>query len=85
MTPRNDFGQERPTEEEALGGLAELVGRPVAEGIWELAVGAVGLQRPVDDPVELRLVVDELITLGDLMRVAGRSTKVRVTSYQALA
>jgi hypothetical protein len=85
MTPRNEFGQERPTEEEALEGLAELVGRPVAEYVWDLAVGALGFRRPVDDPAELRRVVDELMTLGDLMRVAGRSTKVRVTAYEALS
>jgi hypothetical protein len=85
MTPRNEYGQERPTENEALEGLAELVGRPVAESIWDIAVDALGFRRPVDDPVELRQVVDELMTLGDLMRVAGRSTKVRVTTYEALS
>ena len=85
MTPRIEFGLPRPTEDEAVGGLSELVGRAAAEAIWDLAVGALGLQRPVDDPAELRRVGEELMTVGDLMRVAGRSTKVRVATYEALS
>jgi hypothetical protein len=83
--PRNEYGQECPTEQEALDALAELVGHRIAEGIWDLSARELGLRRPLGDPADLRRVSEHLMTVGDLLRVAGRSTKVRVITYEALS
>ena len=84
MTP-NEYGQDRPTEEEALTALAELVGRGMAEGLWELAAAELDLQRPLESPADLRRMAEHMMNIGDLMRVAGRSSKVRVITYEALS
>lgn len=85
MTPSNDYGQESPTEREAVEALGELVGHRIAEGIWDLSARELGLRRPLSDPADLRRVAEHLMTIGDLLRVAGRSTKVRVITYEALS
>ncbi|GIM94103.1 hypothetical protein [Paractinoplanes toevensis] len=85
MTPTNDYGQERPTEEDALEALAELIGHRLAEGIWDLSACELGLRRPLTEPHDLRRVAEHLMTVGDLLRVAGRSTKVRVITFEALS
>jgi hypothetical protein len=85
MAANNAYGQEQPTEQEAVNALAELVGHSMAEGIWELSVRELNLRRPLTDPADLRLVADNLMLVGDLLRVAGRSTKVRVITYEALS
>ncbi|GIF18391.1 hypothetical protein BJ973_008649 [Actinoplanes tereljensis] len=85
MTPKNEYGQECPTEGDALEALAELVGHRLAEGIWDLSARELGLRRPLTEPNDLRRVAEHLMTVGDLLRVAGRSTKVRVITYEALS
>jgi len=85
MTPSNEYGQERPTENEAIDALAELVGRRIAEGIWDLSARELGLRRPLDSAADLRKMAEHMMTVGDMMRVAGRSTKVRVITYEALS
>jgi hypothetical protein len=85
MTPSNQYGQERPTEDEALRALAELIGPRVAEGIWELSARDLGLSRPLENPADLRRMAEHMMGMGDMMRVAGRSTKVRVITYEALS
>ena len=84
MTP-NEYAQERPTEEEALSALAELVGRSAAEGLWDLSARELNLRRPLESPADLRRMAEHMMNIGDLMRVAGRSTKVRVITYEALS
>jgi hypothetical protein len=85
MTPSTEYGQDCPTEAEAVDALAELVGHRIAEGIWDLSARELGLRRPVAEPADLRRVAEHLMTIGDLLRVAGRSTKVRVITYEALS
>ncbi|GAA0551323.1 hypothetical protein GCM10010172_37000 [Paractinoplanes ferrugineus] len=85
MASSNGYGQECPTERESVDALAELVGHRVAEGIWDLSARELGLRRPVSEPADLRRVAEHLMTVGDLLRVAGRSTKVRVITYEALS
>jgi hypothetical protein len=84
MTP-NDFAHERPTEEEALSALSELVGPSAAEGLWELSARQLNLSRPLQSSADLRRMAEHMMNIGDLMRVAGRSTKVRVITYEALS
>ena len=84
MNP-HEYAQERPTEEEALNALAELIGRSAAEGIWDLSVRELHLRRPLESPADLRRMAEHMMNIGDLMRVAGRSTKVRVITYEALS
>ena len=83
--PSNEYGHERPTEDEALAALAELIGRRMAEGIWDISCRELDLSRPLESPADLRRLSEHLMTVGDLMRVAGRSTKVRVVTYEALS
>ncbi|GAA2621929.1 hypothetical protein [Paractinoplanes durhamensis] len=85
MAPGNEYGQDCPTEGEAVSALADLLGHPLAEGIWDLAARELNLRRPLSDPADLRRVAEHLMTVGDLLRVAGRSTKVRVITYEALS
>jgi hypothetical protein len=84
MTPSNEYGAELPTEDEAVDALAELLGPQTAEGIWDLSCRDLGLSRPLESPEDLRRIAEHLMTVGDLMRVAGRSTKVRVVTYETL-
>ena len=81
----NKHGQARPTEHDAVAALAELVGPEMAAGLWELSVRALRLQRPVDSVTDLRVVAEHLITTGELVRVAGRSLKVRAITFNALS
>jgi hypothetical protein len=85
MTPSTEHGQEPPTEDEAVRALAELVGSRVAEDIWDLAARDLGLRRPLESTADLRKMAERMMTIGDMMRVAGRSTKVRVITYEALS
>lgn len=85
MTPTHDFGHDVPTEDESLSALAELIGRPMAEGIWDLAARELNLRRPLASTADLRRMADQIMQTGDLLRVAGRSTKVRVITYEALS
>ena len=84
MTP-NNHGQQCPTETEALRALAELVGPRIAEGIWDLSARELGLTRPLEEAADLRRMAEHMMTVGEMMRVAGRSTKVRVITYEALS
>ncbi|GAA4591518.1 hypothetical protein BJY16_000299 [Actinoplanes octamycinicus] len=85
MARMEDYGQDRPTEQDAVKAFAELLGPKVAEGLWGLAVLSLGLQRPVSDPADLRRVAEHMMEVGELSRVAGRSLKVRLITYEALA
>lgn len=84
MTSTNPYGAELPTENDALDALAELVGPLTAEGMWDLYCRDLGLRRPLTSPEELRRIAEHMMTVGDLVRVAGRSTKIRVITYEAL-
>ena len=75
---------DRPTEKAALAALTELLGPRPAEDLWNLAVRAVGLRRPVDETDDLRRVADYLMEIANLARIAGRSLKVRIITCQAL-
>ena len=83
--PTNSHGQERPTERDAVNALAELVGPDTAAGMWDLSVRALGLHRPVEQIADLRRVAEHMMSTGDLVRVAGRSLKVRAITYDALS
>ncbi|WP_430783793.1 hypothetical protein [Actinoplanes sp. G11-F43] len=85
MARAEDHGQDRPTEKDAVKALADLVGAQMAEGLWNLSVQALGLHRPVETPAELRRVAEHVMEIGELSRVAGRSLKVRIITYEALA
>ncbi|MFI1989197.1 hypothetical protein [Actinoplanes sp. NPDC020271] len=80
-----DYGHEAPTEKDAIKAFADLVGPRTAEGLWGLAVQSLGLQRPVTTPADLRRVAEHVMEVGELSRVAGRSLKVRLITYEALA
>ncbi|MFC7527189.1 hypothetical protein [Actinoplanes sp. GCM10030250] len=85
MARLEDHGHDVPTEQDAVKALADLIGPKMAEGLWTLSVQALGLHRPVDTPSELRRVAEHVMEVGELSRVAGRSLKVRIITYEALA
>jgi hypothetical protein len=85
MARGEDYGQDQPTEQDAVKALADLVGPQMADGLWNLSVQAVGLRRPVRSPADLRKVAEHVMEIGELSRVAGRSLKVRIITYEALA
>lgn len=80
-----DYGHQPPTEVAAIGALAELVGGHTAEGLWDLSARALALYRPVTELADLRRMAEHLMNVGDLMRVAGRSLKIQVTTHEALS
>ena len=79
-----DFAMEPPTESGAVQDLAELIGADTAAGLWDLLVRAAGLQRPVRS-ADLRLIAEQMMDTGELVRVAGRSLKVRAITFDALS
>ncbi|BCJ42285.1 hypothetical protein GCM10010168_87160 [Actinoplanes ianthinogenes] len=85
MPRMEDYGHERPTEHDAVKAFADLLGPKMAEGLWGLAVQSLGLQRPVTNPADMRRVAEHVMEIGELSRVAGRSLKVRLITYEALA
>ncbi|BBH64213.1 hypothetical protein ACTI_08980 [Actinoplanes sp. OR16] len=85
MARIENYGHDQPTERDAVKALADLVGPQMAEGLWGLAVQALGLHRPVTSPADLRRVAEHVMEVGELSRVAGRSLKVRIITYEALA
>lgn len=85
MARIDDYGQQPPTEADAVAALAELVGPETADGMWNLSVRALGLQRPVAQITDLRRVADQMMSTGELVRVAGRSLKVRAITFDALS
>ncbi|GLY04718.1 MULTISPECIES: hypothetical protein [Actinoplanes] len=85
MARHDDIGHDVPTEQDAVEALADLIGAEMAEGLWGLAVQALGMQRPVSSPTDLRRVAEHVMEVGELSRVAGRSLKVRIITYEALA
>lgn len=85
MARIENYGHHQPTEQDAVKALADLVGSQMAEGLWNLSVQALGLQRPVTASGELRQVAEHVMEVGELSRVAGRSLKVRIITYEALA
>jgi hypothetical protein len=85
MARIENYGHDQPTEKDAVKALADLVGPQMAEGLWGLSVQALGLQRPVTSSGELRRVAEHVMEVGELSRVAGRSLKVRIITYEALA
>ncbi|MEU4687992.1 hypothetical protein [Actinoplanes sp. NPDC023714] len=85
MARIENYGHDQPTEQDAVRALADLVGPQMAEGLWGLAVQALGMSRPVTTPADLRRVAEHVMEVGELSRVAGRSLKVRIITYEALA
>ena len=85
MARIENYGHDQPTEKDAVKALADLVGPQMADGLWSLSVQALGLRRPVSEPGELRRVAEHVMEVGELSRVAGRSLKVRIITYEALA
>ncbi|MEU8243274.1 hypothetical protein AB0C07_33880 [Actinoplanes missouriensis] len=85
MARIENYGHDMPTEQDAVKALADLIGPQMAEGLWTLAVQALGMRRPVSSPAELRRVAEHVMEVGELSRVAGRSLKVRIITYEALA
>ncbi|WP_328461233.1 hypothetical protein OHA21_31970 [Actinoplanes sp. NBC_00393] len=85
MARIENYGPDIPTEQDAVKALADLIGPQMAEGLWSLAVQAQGLRRPVTAPSDLRRVAEHIMEVGELSRVAGRSLKVRIITYEALA
>jgi hypothetical protein len=85
MARIENYGHDQPTEKDAVKALADLVGPQMAEGLWGLSVQALGLQRPVTSSGQLRQVAEHVMEVGELSRVAGRSLKVRIITYEALA
>ena len=81
----DEYGHELPSEGDALEGLAELVGRETADGLWDLATRALGIARPVRSAADLRRLAEHLMNLGELTRVSARSLKVRTITYDALS
>jgi phosphate uptake regulator len=85
MPGTNSHGQQKPTESDAVQALAELVGVETADGVWALSVRALGLRRPVESVADLRRVAEQMMTIGELSRIAGRSLKVRSITFDALS
>jgi hypothetical protein len=85
MARIDDYGHDLPTEADAVRALADLIGPQMAEGLWSLAAQALGMDRPVTEPTDLRRVAEHVMEVGELSRVAGRSLKVRIITYEALA
>ncbi|MEV6298807.1 hypothetical protein AB0M02_05300 [Actinoplanes sp. NPDC051861] len=85
MARSDEYGHDVPTEQDAVKALADLIGPQLAEGLWTLAVQALGMRRPVTTPADLRRVAEHIMEVGELSRVAGRSLKVRIITYEALA
>jgi hypothetical protein len=85
MAGAENYGHDRPTERDAVEALADLVGPQMAEGLWSLSVQALGLRRPISTSADLRKVAEHVMEIGELSRVAGRSLKVRIITYDALA
>ncbi|HWS31743.1 MAG TPA: hypothetical protein VN408_03260 [Actinoplanes sp.] len=79
-----EYGPDRPTEQDAVQALADLVGPQMADGLWNLSVQALGLHRPVEGPADLKRVAEHVMEIGELARVAGRSLKVRIITHEAL-
>jgi hypothetical protein len=85
MARTENHGQDQPTEQDAVKALADLIGPQMAEGLWILSVQALGLRQPITSSAELRRVAEHVMEVGELSRVAGRSLKVRIITYEALA
>jgi phosphate uptake regulator len=85
MPTTRDYGYQLPTEDAALDALTQLIGREMAEGLWDLSSRVLGISRPVRSAADLRRMAEHLMTAGDLTRVGARSLKVRVVTYEALA
>ncbi|HEX9999628.1 MAG TPA: hypothetical protein VGB74_04180 [Actinoplanes sp.] len=79
------YDQQPPTERDVLDSLADLLGWPTADGIWDLSSRDLGLRRPVEDSADLIRMVDHLMNVGDMIRVAGRSAKVRLVANEGLS
>jgi methyl-accepting chemotaxis protein len=85
MARIENYGHDQPTEQDAVKALADLVGPQMAEGLWSLSVQVLGLRRPISTSAELRRVAEHVMEVGELSRVAGRSLKIRIITYEALA
>ncbi|WIM92593.1 hypothetical protein ACTOB_004541 [Actinoplanes oblitus] len=75
---------EAPTESSAIHDLADQVGREMAEELWRMAARHLGIARPVRKTSDLRRIAEHLMTVTELARVASRSLKIRVITYDAL-
>lgn len=82
MASAADYGHAPPTEQESLHALGELIGPATAREVWTAIARTLG--GPVETPNDVRQMAEQLMQVGDLMRVAGRSMKIRVITYEAL-
>jgi hypothetical protein len=71
MAHFEDYGLERPTEEDAVQALAALVGAETAHELWNLSVRSLGPRRPVETAADLRRVAEH--RSGSVGAIAGGS------------
>lgn len=81
------FGQEKPTEESAIQSLSEACGsKSTASAAWTTATSDAGVAPPVSELDTLEKVIEQLLNSANtLVRVGGRSLKVRLVTYKALS
>ncbi|GAA4947601.1 hypothetical protein [Actinoplanes utahensis] len=77
-------GLDEPTEASVIAELAGTVGAENAEMLWVIVCRRLKVSRPVTDPQHLIKATETLMELGDVLRVSGRSAKVRLITYRAL-
>jgi hypothetical protein len=85
MALPESFGLDLPSEPEAIGALGDTIGHDMAAGLWDLCARSLGLTRPITAPDDLRRMAERIMQIGELARVSGRSLKIRVITYDALA
>lgn len=77
-------GLDEPTEASVIAELAGTIGAENAEMLWVIVCRRLKVSRPVTDPQHLIKATETLMELGDVLRVSGRSAKVRMITYRAL-
>ncbi|GAA1654147.1 hypothetical protein [Actinoplanes couchii] len=77
---------EQPTEAGLLDELTDAIGDPHgARMLLDITCRQLRLERPLTSPGDIILATECLLEMGDLLRVAARSTKIRAVTYRALA
>ena len=84
MTTIAGWNYDQPTEKTLIAGFAHSMGDDTARHVWALTCRRLGLAQPVTRLEDLIAVSDAMIELGDVVRVAGRSAKIRLITYRAL-
>lgn len=76
---------EQPTEAGLLDDITVALGDRKGAGLLlDLGCLRLGLKRPIQDTGDIIAVAEWLLEFGDLMRVTGRSAKIRAVTYRAL-